>query len=412
MISPMNKPHRVTSPYGRRVLAGKPEMHNGIDLIPSDGKHPAELFAVADGIVDDVRSTVPDSHTGLGVKTMITGNFVNIKTNSGYIVIYRHLKANSIPEHIKKGATVKSGDKIGVMGTTGQSTGVHLHYELRNPKGESFDPAPYIGTDRILPGMPARTADDIVSIAAKHAAEIIYANEGSYGTVVKDDNGALSIGKVQWHASRALSLMKTVVKANVPQAQNILGADLYDEIVNTKASSAWNKRTINDTEASELSALLTTDEGKKAQDELAVTDISGYVRQGMGYGLTDIGALIYFADGVNQYGTASSRWKTIAENALKGAGNVEAMFGATAEAVDNKYMTRRERVCKAVLALNLGGITAKPPETKPSALKPLDEIAREVIRGNWGNGQARRERLAAAGYDYATVQGRVNEMLK
>lgn len=44
--------------------------------------------------------------------------------------------------------------------------------------------------------------------------------------------------------------------------------------------------------------------------------------------------------------------------------------------------------------------------------KSVEEIAREVIRGNWGNGQERKDRLAAAGYDYATVQAKVNELLK
>lgn len=42
----------------------------------------------------------------------------------------------------------------------------------------------------------------------------------------------------------------------------------------------------------------------------------------------------------------------------------------------------------------------------------VDEIARQVIRGEWGNGQTRREKLTAAGYDYSTIQNRVNEMLR
>ena len=45
-----------------------------------------------------------------------------------------------------------------------------------------------------------------------------------------------------------------------------------------------------------------------------------------------------------------------------------------------------------------------------STLKSIDEIAREVIRGDWGNGADRRNRLIAAGYDYAAVQARVNEL--
>ena len=47
-----------------------------------------------------------------------------------------------------------------------------------------------------------------------------------------------------------------------------------------------------------------------------------------------------------------------------------------------------------------------------SVLKPLDEIAREVIRGDWGNGEERRQKLTAAGYDYGKVQERVDELLR
>lgn len=53
-------------------------------------------------------------------------------------------------------------------------------------------------------------------------------------------------------------------------------------------------------------------------------------------------------------------------------------------------------------------------ETVPAApaKKSIDEIAREVINGVWGNGQERKNRLAEAGYDYSAVQKRVNELLK
>lgn len=43
--------------------------------------------------------------------------------------------------------------------------------------------------------------------------------------------------------------------------------------------------------------------------------------------------------------------------------------------------------------------------------KSIDEIAREVIRGNWGNGATRKQRLTDAGYDYSAIQKRVNELL-
>lgn len=53
------------------------------------------------------------------------------------------------------------------------------------------------------------------------------------------------------------------------------------------------------------------------------------------------------------------------------------------------------------------------PEDAPEVIeKSLDEIAREVIRGDWGNGAERVQRLTAAGYDAGAVQGRVNALLK
>ena len=46
------------------------------------------------------------------------------------------------------------------------------------------------------------------------------------------------------------------------------------------------------------------------------------------------------------------------------------------------------------------------------AKKSVDELAREVIAGKWGNGATRKQKLTAAGYDYSAVQKRVNELLK
>ncbi|MBQ1320175.1 MAG: hypothetical protein IIY53_00850, partial [Solobacterium sp.] len=53
-------------------------------------------------------------------------------------------------------------------------------------------------------------------------------------------------------------------------------------------------------------------------------------------------------------------------------------------------------------------VTVKPAAP---ALKAVDDIAKEVIHGDWGNGEERKEKLTAAGYDYATVQAKVNEIM-
>lgn len=51
------------------------------------------------------------------------------------------------------------------------------------------------------------------------------------------------------------------------------------------------------------------------------------------------------------------------------------------------------------------------PQPTPAPSKSIDELAQEVINGKWGNGSERRQRLEAAGYDYNAVQNRVNEIL-
>lgn len=55
--------------------------------------------------------------------------------------------------------------------------------------------------------------------------------------------------------------------------------------------------------------------------------------------------------------------------------------------------------------------TASKPVTKPTTKKSTTEIAKEVIDGKWGNGSDRKKKLEAAGYNYSTVQIKVNELL-
>lgn len=57
------------------------------------------------------------------------------------------------------------------------------------------------------------------------------------------------------------------------------------------------------------------------------------------------------------------------------------------------------------------GSVAAAAGSKPDR-KSNEEIAKEVIRGNWGVGQERKDKLTAAGYDYSAVQSIVNEMMK
>ena len=57
------------------------------------------------------------------------------------------------------------------------------------------------------------------------------------------------------------------------------------------------------------------------------------------------------------------------------------------------------------------GFAAPRYETEKKQAITIDEVAREVIAGKWGNGNTRKKRLTSAGYDYSVVQKRVNELL-
>ena len=181
-------------------------------------------------------------------------------------------------------------------------------------------------------------------VIAERACVIIFSNEGDYGSVNKNDNGAVSIGKVQWHGNRALNLLKSIACVNKNQANQILGSTLYNEIT---SSLNWGKRIVSQDEANKISKLLITSQGKKAQDDLAKSDVLSYVNKGISYGLQNEEALIYFADGVNQYGTNSTLWKNIVTDALKKGGTLDAMYEATKNSTSN-YLSRRTKVYNAL----------------------------------------------------------------
>lgn len=203
---------------------------------------------------------------------------------------------------------------------------------------------------------------------AKQAGEIIFANEGNYGSVNKNDNGAVSVGKIQWHGDRAKALLRTIIEANVPNAVSTLSSALYLEIMSSKS---WGKRIVSDSEAAKLSSLLSSSQGKKAQDELALNDVLVYINKGISYGLTDKNALIYFADGVNQYGIYSTLWKNIVSTALKNGGTLDAMYNATKQ-LTSKYMTRRTTVYNKLKSQNTSS-SIKPQQPDINIIRAIQK---------------------------------------
>ena len=120
----------ITSEYGWRVLFGEKEFHRGVDIAMPLG---TPLDANISGTVIASGGAVPQGyHEGYG-------NLVVIKDKIGQEHIYGHLDSVSV----KVGDKVNIGDHIGNIGTTGRSTGSHLHYEI-NWNGQSIDPLKYV----------------------------------------------------------------------------------------------------------------------------------------------------------------------------------------------------------------------------------------------------------------------------
>lgn len=199
-----------------------------------------------------------------------------------------------------------------------------------------------------------------VSDVTEAALELIYKHEGTYTSVVSNDNGAVSLGKVGWHGTRALNLMKTIVNSNKAQALSMLGENFVNEIL---TASQWDTRIFTDTEKQAAQKLLGTDESKKAQDELAYTDIGNYINHGMSLGITSGKALVFFADVENQCGSGVSA--RIAE-AVKGSAEykdgltLDNLFKASlADKTAGSSETRRNSAYTYCKALSFSGDVEK-----------------------------------------------------
>ena len=114
MKTPINGA-RLSSSFGKRKhpILGFTKMHTGTDFAAPKG---TPIMASGDGIV------IKSSWCGGG------GNCVKIKHNSVYQTVYAHM--SKFGRGIKKGVRVKQGQIIGYVGSTGLSTGPHLHYEV------------------------------------------------------------------------------------------------------------------------------------------------------------------------------------------------------------------------------------------------------------------------------------------
>jgi murein DD-endopeptidase MepM/ murein hydrolase activator NlpD len=120
--------YRRTSKYGGRThpISKVPSFHTGVDLAASGG---TPIYAAADGVVE-----VQNDHTGYGILTVV-------RHENGLVSYYAHQRKR----YKQAGDRVAAGEVIGEVGTTGNSTGNHLHFEVRtNYNDTHFNPDLYV----------------------------------------------------------------------------------------------------------------------------------------------------------------------------------------------------------------------------------------------------------------------------
>lgn len=145
-MTPFKGTNRVTSVMGPRTspITGKVEVHAGEDIVTT-GTYPGSAWEVREctgGVVDKITSD------------KWRGNYVDVRTSSTTIERYQHMESI----YVKAGQTVPQGTVLGMAGKTGDSTGIHLHFEVQvngkavNPEKWSDIPnrvGTYAGNDNI-----------------------------------------------------------------------------------------------------------------------------------------------------------------------------------------------------------------------------------------------------------------------
>lgn len=129
----------ITSPFGPRGTG----YHYGIDLVAKDSN--------GGGRVDQIMA-----HTGGTVEecgyNSSAGNFVRIRVSDTTVMSYCHFRDKLLWQ---KGDKIEKGTVLGMMGSTGNSTGAHLHWGIKE-NGQWINPAPYLDKDYAAEAEPVR----------------------------------------------------------------------------------------------------------------------------------------------------------------------------------------------------------------------------------------------------------------
>jgi len=116
---------QVSSKFGVRRLEGHRKLHRGVDLVAPPGSW---VVAAREGKVADAG------------RARACGWYVTMEHENGWRTVYCHLRSDPRRMGIVEGLTVPAMGVVGEVGSTGHSTGPHLHFSLLDQKGRAQDP--------------------------------------------------------------------------------------------------------------------------------------------------------------------------------------------------------------------------------------------------------------------------------
>lgn len=236
----------ITSPFGYRIhpIYGTSNLHSGIDISGGSGMASVNIIAAKDGTVvfSSKGGTVcPSSFSDCSTCGGGYGNYIIIQHTDGNYTLYGHLYENSLT--VSEGDSVTQGQVIAKMGSSGCSTGAHLHFEVREGQNEfsaTVDPLGYVDPEN---PRPSNASSKLIEYIEQFEGHTKIIGEDSY-LVENIGDGVRTVGKgvvLEYNASKFKAHGIDVNKYPVGSTIPIIIADaVKDEIISEDRSYIEN----------------------------------------------------------------------------------------------------------------------------------------------------------------------------
>lgn len=227
--------HSITLDYGYTYKDGS--FHKGVDLVT--GRNVEDyVVAIEDGTVVNCENNISGQNTN--TNTLGMGNYVILQHANGWRTRYQHLKYGSVT--VKKGQSVKKGQKIGIIGNTGNSRGRHLHFDISNSAKQSncytsgnryyVDPKPFLKGTRSITGAKSEPATSSTPTASKYTKGVYKIGEDvnvrkgpgtSYAKVTYNEMTANAKAQIKKIAGKAVSYFPKGMSVSISEVSGEWG---------------------------------------------------------------------------------------------------------------------------------------------------------------------------------------------